>query len=721
MNRPRRATRRAVSALALIAAPLAISAGSGAVRSDWPTFEGNAAANHFSPLRQINRANVDQLAVAWTYELGDMAVSCEPLVLSDRLIVVAREGAIVALDPGNGREIWRTAPKTASSSVRGFAYWRSKDGSEERVLFPTPTSMKALDPRTGQLIPDFEIDLRQGLDRNPAEIRKIAPSSPGRVFENLLIVGSITGENYESPPGDVRAFDIKTGKLVWSFHTVPRPGERGYETWPADAWTYSGGANAWGGHTVDEKRGILYFVTGSAVYDFYGGDRKGDNLFANSLVAVDARTGKYLWHFQAVHHDLWDYDMVASPTLLTVRHKGKSVPAVAAAGKTGFLYVFNRVTGKPLFPIIEKSVPQSDVPGEYSSPTQPFSTLPPFARQVFTAADIDPALPEEERQAFAKRMAEARNEGIFTPPALNRETVQMPGNHGGANWGQTGADQSGRFYVVSIDLPAMLRLSPPVNAEEIEEIAATSGRGAALYAEACQICHGSDRSGQDGIPALEGISARMSEEEIRAVIQNGRATMPAFSHLEQAELDAIVAYLLSDGKEERPTPATPVQATIVAGGDGRQQAPRSPNGTPRYRTGYNQIDFMIKPPWQTLTSYDLNSGNILWQVPVGTVSGRAEPTGRAFIKGGLAITAGELVFVATEADRKLHAYDAVTGKELWAGDLPSHPRGGIVTYAHRGRQFVLVPAAFGGAFSFLKHPGTAKGRNAYVAFALPVR
>lgn len=698
--------------------PAAIGARPAGQVAGWNSFESDAAASHYSPLSDIDRTNVGNLTQAWAYEVGNIALSCEPLVLSDRLILVGENGSIVALDPGTGRQLWRTEDNVAYRGLRGFAYWRSPDGKEERVFLPSATSVRALDPKTGTLYPDFRIDLRQGLDRDPQKIRRIAPTSPGRVFENLLILGSITGENYGSPPGDVRAFDVRTGKLVWSFHTVPRPGERGAETWPADAWSYSGGANAWGGHTVDEKRGIVYFVTGSAVYDFYGGDRKGDNLYANSLVALDARTGKYLWHFQAVHHDLWDYDMVASPTLLTVRRGGKRVDAVAAAGKTGFLYVFDRVTGKPLFPIVERPVPQSDVPGEYSSPTQPFSTLPPFARQSFTAADLDPEMPEPQRRAFAERLRKARNEGIFTPPALDRETVQMPGNHGGANWGQTGADPSGRFYVVSIDLPAMLQLKAPVDKAELARIAAASGRGAAVYTENCAMCHGAERKGQAGIPALSDIGTRMPEADLRSVIRLGRTTMPGFAHLGSDDVDALVTYLRTDGQ------LTSAQ-TQAPGDTSRSAAPeaeaRSPNGSPRYRSGYNQVDFTIRPPWQTLTSYDLNSGKILWQVPVGTAAGRSEPTGRAFIKGGLAITGGGLVFVATEADRKLHAFDSATGKSLWAGSLPSHPRGGLISYRYKGRQFILVTAAFGGMFAMFEMPGSAPGRNSYVAFALPER
>jgi quinoprotein glucose dehydrogenase len=426
------------------------------------------------------------------------------------------------------------------------------------------------------------------------------------------------------------------------------------------------------------------------------------------------RTGRYRWHFQAVHHDLWDYDVVASPTLMTVRKGGKSIPAVVIATKHGFLFAFDRVTGKSLYGIEERAVPPSDVPGEHASPTQPFSSLPPFARQRFTEADIDPGLPAEKREMLAKRVRAARNDGLFTPPTLGRETLQMPGNHGGANWGQTGADPAGRYYVASFDLPAFLQLAAPADPQELEKLAAARGRGAAAYAQNCQMCHGENRAGGDGIPSLVGIGSRLGEAAVREIVLNGRSTMPGFPHLAGGELDALVGFLLADGKVP-PAPPIPSRASPAP-------AMNSPDGSLRYRSGYNQVDLAIRPPWQTVTSYDLGSGRILWQVPVGTAVGRTEPTGRAFVKGGLTITGGGLVFIATEADRKLHAYDSATGAELWSGAIRSHPRGGIVTYTYRGRQYVVVPAGFSGLLSgSLEIPGTPKGENGYVAFALPQR
>lgn len=718
------------AALSLAAcAALVASSGASPRGPGWNAYEGDAGSTHFSSLTQINRHNVDLLRQAWTYPVVDVDLSAEPLVLEDRLIAVGQGYAIVAIDPGTGREIWKTVPNLAGRGIRGFSLWESADGAEQRVIFVSGNYLKALDPATGKLVGGFDVDLREGLGRDPQRIR-VSPSTPGRVFENLIIVGSITGESYESPPGDVRAYDVLTGKLVWRFRTIPHPGDLGYETWPADAWKTAGAANVWGGMSVDEARGIAYFVTGSPVYDFYGADRKGDNLFGNSIVAVEARTGKYLWHFQAVHHDLWDYDLVASPTLMDVRSNGKDVPAVAVSTKHGFLFLFDRVSGAPLFPVEERPVPASDVPGEHASPTQPFSSLPPFARQTFTEPDIDPKLPEQERRALIERMRRSRNEGLFTPPSL-QGTVQMPGNHGGSNWGQQGADRDGHFYVVSFDLPAILQLKEPPKPDEIAAIAAAGGRGAALYAQSCALCHGDTMAGQPGVPSLKGVTERLQYADLRTIIRGGRATMPAFPEIGDVELSALIDFMRTGnsttqapstgGRPEVLEPGAPVSAP-PSPPPPPPQALASPDGQIRYRSDFGQLmtssgGAAIKPPWQTLTAYDLNAGTILWRAPVGAMPGYTGATGMPLVKGGLLVTAGGLVLVATEADRKLHAYDSRTGAELWAGPLPSHPRGGLITYMHAGRQFVVVPAGFGG-YPMTGGTPEERSKNAYVAFAL---
>ncbi len=432
----------------------------------WSDYGGASDAAQYSALSQINRSNVGKLEVAWSYPTADgKKYFFNPLVVDRTMYVMGKNDSIIAVDAVTGKEIWVHAAEPGTSIItdRGINYWESKDHSEHRLLYASNHFLRAIDARTGRDILTFgdqgRVDLKQGLDRDPKTIKLVQSTSPGRVFEDLLILGSATNQGYGSAPGDIRAFDVRTGKLVWAFHTIPRPGEFGYETWPKDAWTRVGGANSWSELSLDEKRGILYAPTASAKYNFYGVDRSGSNLFADCLVALDARSGKRLWHFQMVHHDIWDYDNGTAPKLLTVRHDGKVVDVVAQVTKQGFVWVFDRVTGAPLWPIEERPVPKSDMAGEQTWPTQPFPTAPPpFARQKFTVDDLSPYLSPEDRARFRDRLLSARNEGLFTPPGI-RDTVQMPSNNGGANWGNAAADGAkGLLYVVSKDLPAILKL-----------------------------------------------------------------------------------------------------------------------------------------------------------------------------------------------------------------------------------------------------------------------
>jgi quinoprotein glucose dehydrogenase len=433
----------------------------------WRDYGGAPDSAQYSELAQIDRSNVRKLEVAWSYPTGDNnPYSFNPIVVDGVMYVLAKNNSIVALDAASGAEIWThpAEPNTTLITNRGINYWESKDRSDRRLLYASNHVLHAIDARTGRSILTFgaagSVDLKQGLDRDPSTIRLVQSTTPGRVFEDLLILGSATNQEYGSAPGDIRAFDIRTGKLVWTFHTIPKPGEFGYETWPKDARKRTGGANVWGELSIDEKRGIVYAPTASAKYNFYGVNRPGANLFADSLLALDARTGKRLWHFQMVHHDIWDYDDATGPKLLTVQHDGKPVDIVAEVSKQGFVWVFNRVTGQPLWPIEERPVPRSDMPGEETWPTQPFPTWPPpFARQKFTVDDLRPTLTAEDRAKFRDEILSARNEGLFTPPST-RGTIEMPGNNGGANWSGSAVDPTnGSLFVVSKDLPALLRLA----------------------------------------------------------------------------------------------------------------------------------------------------------------------------------------------------------------------------------------------------------------------
>jgi glucose dehydrogenase len=434
--------------------------------STWHEHLGGADSSQYSSLRQINKSNVKQLQVAWTYPAGEGNYLFNPIVIDGVMYVQAKNNSLVALDALTGKELW-THPFEGPVVQRGINYWESSDRSDRRLLTINGGFLTAVDARTGQTIMSFgdngRADLRAGLDFDWSRIAPIHTNNPGRIFEDIMIVPLMrSGSDYAYVPGDIHAYSVRTGKLLWQFHTVPRPGEVGYETWPKDFWQRSGGGINWSELTIDEKRGIAFIPTGTGKWDFYGADRKGTNLFANSVVALDARTGKRLWHFQTVHHDLWDYDLPAGPKLLTIKHNGKNVDVVIQPSKQGFLYVLDRVTGQPIWPVEERPVPKSDVPGEESWPTQPFPTRPPpFARQTLTEKDINPYIPADEQTLTRERIHNARNEGLFTPPGF-QGTIEIPGSNGGASWATAAVDPvKGTLYIVSHDQPNILMLVPP--------------------------------------------------------------------------------------------------------------------------------------------------------------------------------------------------------------------------------------------------------------------
>ena len=438
------------------------------------------------------------------------------------------------------------------------------------------------------------MNLRDGLRRYPTAgpFGRIQSNNPGKVFENLILLGSSPGEGFLSPPGDVRAFDVVTGKLVWQFHTIPLPGEFGYDTWTKDAWKYAGAANTWGEITVDEKRGIAYFPTGSATYDFYGADRAGANLFGDCLLALDARTGKRLWHFQMVHHDLWDYDNTSAPQLTTVRHAGKMVDAVALAGKTGFLYVFNRVTGAPLWPIEERPVPKSDMPGEKAWPTQPFPTVPPpFAVQKFGPDDINPYILTAEERAHWKQVVDsAKNEGIFTPPSM-RDTVSMPGNQGGSNWGTTASNPgNGTVFVLNLNEPAILKMSPEMPTGGGRAAAGSAALGRVIYDRYCSTCHGADLGGAGNYPSLIDVTTRMGVDTVRTIVTGGKGPMPAFSSdIKELDMNNLVAFLANPAA----APAGPGEVAAVC----RRRAIHLQRPS-WVQAGRPPVKFWAQPCWQ---------------------------------------------------------------------------------------------------------------------------
>ena len=478
---------RSIAAVLLLAGALPVLLRSqpvGVKRSfkTWSEYLGGADSSQYSALDQINKSNVARLEVAWRYSTGDTrGYRFNPLVLDGTMFVLAKNNSIVALDPATGVEKWLHRNEGAVTD-RGMNYWESADRTDRRLLYLNAGMLTAVDARTGNMIASFgdngRVDVRTGLHRDLSRIRRLQTNNPGRIYQNLMIVSlPAGGPGYLASPGDIHAYDIRTGKLEWVFHTVPERGEFGADTWPDAALDTGSGVHNWAEFTVDEARGIVFIPTGTARYDFYGGNRHGANLFANSIVALDAKTGKRIWHFQTVHHDLWDYDLATSPKLLTVKHDGRNVDVVAQASKHGFVFVFERDSGRPLWPIEERPVPQTDVPGEQTSPTQPFPTLPPpFARQSFTERDINPYIPEEARAKFHERFRGYVNKGLFTPPSL-QGTVQIPGNSGGANWGLSAIDPvKGTMYVMSKEAPSLLTLRV-LNANARPDAAGASANG----------------------------------------------------------------------------------------------------------------------------------------------------------------------------------------------------------------------------------------------------
>jgi quinoprotein glucose dehydrogenase len=690
----------------------------------WSDYGGATDSSQYSALKQIDRSNVNKLEVAWIFPTGDTnKYFFNPLVAGGLMYVLAKNNSIVALDAATGKQVWvhETDPNTKLITHRGINYWESADRSDRRLLFASNNFLQAIDAKTGKPIPSFgargRVDLREGLGRDPKTLSLVQSTTPGRVFENLLILGSATNQGYGSAPGDIRAFDVRTGQLVWAFHTVPHPGEFGYDTWPKDAWKTGGGANDWSELSVDEKRGIVYVPTASPKYNFYGADRKGANLFGDCLLALDARTGKRLWHFQMVHHDIWDYDNATAPKLLTLRHNGKMVDAVAQVGKEGFVWVFNRVTGEPLWPIEERPVPRSDMTGEETWPTQPFPLKPPpFARQTFTEKDLSPFIDDpRERARFRDEIQSARNEGMFTPPGLGN-TVEMPGNNGGANWGGAAVDpKNGTLYVVSKDLPAMLKLELE-NTRKASPTDSAEQQGQFIYETNCRSCHQSDRKGQPpAVPSLANVAVRLSREEIGSIVTQGQGSMPAFAKLSSSDLDSLVAYLSNPARATAPVPVPAAQPDAAA---------KPAAETAHYVSGFG---FMITstglspiaPPWSSLTAYDLNEGTIKWKIPLGDVPELAakgfKNTGSHYPKVGPVVTAGGLIFTGTR-DRKVRALDEETGNVLWEAELDSALEGIPAVYEIGGREYLVVCAAAQAAIQ----PGShSEIRGAYVAFALP--
>lgn len=670
---------------------------------DWPMFGGTAENNHYSSLAQINRGNVKQLVVGWRFDTGEQGgLQTSPIVVDGVLYGITPTQKVFALDAGTGKPLWKfDSGITGTQPDRGLSYWSR--GNDKRILVGVLNFVYALDASTGKPVSRFgdhgRIDLQNGLGRNPAS-QSIYMTSPGVIYKDLVIVGGRNPETLPAPPGDIRAYDVRTGKLRWSFRTIPHPGEFGYDTWPKDAWTYAGAANNWAGMTVDVERGIVYVPTGSAASDFYGANRLGDDLFANCLLALNAETGERIWHFQAVKHDIWDRDFPSHPVLLTVKRDGKDVNAVAQTSKQGFVYLFDRLNGKPLFPIEARKYPPSDVPGEVAAAEQVLPTKPePFARQRFTEDLLTDRTPEAHQWAL-ENFRRFRSEGQFVPLSIEKETVIFPGFDGGAEWGGPAADpETGILYVNANDVVWTGALG-----ENTEQ--KTSGRS--IYLSQCAICHQENLAGSPPtFPSLVGVGDRLTSSQIASVIHQGKGRMPGFPNIEDEQRDAVIEFLTTGEIKEL-----------------RSDAPSSepPSASMPYRfKGYRK--FLdpegypaVTPPWGTLNAINLNTGEYAWKIPLGEypelVAKGQKATGTENY-GGPIVTAGGLVFIgATSFDKKFRAFDKATGELLWEATLPFSGNATPATYEVGGRQFVVIAAGGG------KDPKSGSG-GVYVAFTLP--
>lgn len=665
---------------------------------DWPTYGGSLEGTHYSNLAQINRMNVKTLKVAWSFDTGEAGgLETSPVIVDGVLYGITPTQKILALDAATGKLLWKfDSGIKGTQPDRGLAYWSS--GTDRRILVGVMNFLYALNAATGKPIATFgkdgRIDLRDDLGRDP-ERQSVALTSPGIVYRDLIIVGGRDPETLPAPPGDVRAYDVQSGKLRWSFHTIPHPQEFGYQTWPADAWKYSGAANNWAGMAVDPQRGIVYVPTGSAAFDFYGANRAGDDLFADCLIALNAQTGERIWHFQGVRHDLWDRDFPSPPALVTIDREGKKTDAVAQTTKQGFVYLFDRVSGRPLFPIEYRKYPASTVPGEVASALEPLPAKPaPFARQILTEDMLTNRTPAVHARAV-EQFRKFRSEGQFVPFSVGQDTVIFPGFDGGAEWGGPAVDPETAILYVNANEMAWTGALAPDNGENTPK---------ALYMSQCGVCHGEKLAGSPpAMPSLVNVGHRLSGPQIASTIRDGKGRMPAFTNLDDGQIYALVDFLRS-GRSKELSSTEPPPPDVKYRFTGYHKF-LDPDGYPA-----------IAPPWGTLSAINLNTGEYVWKINLGEYPELAakglKNTGTENY-GGPIVTAGGLLFIgASDFDKKFRAFDKASGELLWETMLPFSGNATPATYAVNGRQYVVIAAGGG---KDLRSPSG----GVYVAFALP--
>lgn len=689
----------------------------------WQAYGGSKENIHYSSLTQVDTNNVHNLQVAWEYHTQDAdtanhsQIQCNPIIIDSTLFGTSPQLKLFAVDAATGKQKWVFNPVDSIgnkgiffilNNIRGVAYWT--DGNDRRLFYTAGSYLYNIDAVNGKPDKSFgtdgKIDLRDGLDRDVTDLF-ITATSPGIIYKDLIIMGSRVDEGPVAAPGHLRAFDVRTGKRRWIFHTIPFPGEPGFETWNnREAYKHIGGANAWSGFSLDEEKGILFAATGSASFDFYGGKRTGNNLFANCVLALDAGTGKYIWHFQTVHHDVWDRDLPTPPVLVTIKKNSKNIEAVAQVTKTGFVFLFERETGKPIYSIEERPVPtETDLVGEKLSPTQPFPVLPkPFVRQVFTEQELNDLLPKASYQHLKTELKNYRSGNMFDPPS-KQGTVFLPGLDGGAEWGGPAFDPAtGLLFVNANEMAWLITIVDVKDKTMINETYLDAGKR--LYQSKCMSCHAPNREGGGNNPSLININRRLNEKQLIQLITTGRRMMPAFNQLSIEEKKAIGTFVLDIGSQKKKKFIAPVEVS-----DTFTKVPYNISGYTKFLSKEGLP--AMRPPWGTLNAIDLNTGNLVWKNTLGddeNFAGKGVQTGTENY-GGAVVTAGGLLFIAATKDRKFRAFNKRTGKLLWQVDLPAAGFATPSVYEVKGKQYIVI-ACGGGKLK-------TRSGDVYMVFALP--
>ncbi len=698
--------------------------------ASWQVYGGDNGKMHYSSLSQVDTSNVKELQVAWVYHTFDVdkgsQIQVNPIIIDGILYGVSPQLNLFAVDAATGIQKWVFSPteafkagstftegETISINVcRGVTYYKDDDGGG-CIFYTAGSLLYCVNAQTGKMVSTFgnggTIDLHEGLERDVKNLY-VTSTTPGVIYKDVLIVGTRVAEEAGAAPGHIRAYDVQTGALRWTFHTIPFPGEDGYETWQdKEAYTRAGGANAWAGFAMDEEKGIVFAPVGSATYDFYGGKRKGDNLYANCVLALDAATGKRIWHYQTVHHDVWDRDPPTAPVLVTVTKDGKKVEAVVQVTKGGYIFLLDRATGKPLYPVNETPVPPSELSGEQLSPTQPVPIFfEPFTRQSFTEADLNNLVPDSSYQDIKKRFASYKNGGPYTPPS-KEGTLLSPGTLGGAEWGGPAYDpESGLLYINSNETSNIITMAEVKEDSASATSTRTNGQaGTALYTTTCMGCHGANREGSGVYPSLIGVNKKYDHASFVSLLNSGRRMMPAFKQLSDAEKGAIASFVLEDKTAQKELYHN--EATVK---DDYLKMPYLATGYNRFLTkeGYPANN----PPWGSLTAISLNTGKVVWKDTLGDYpefKAKGIHTGSDNF-GGPVVTAGGLLFIAATKDAKFRAYNKRTGQLLREADLPAAGLATPSVYEVAGKQYIVIACGGGGK-------AKAKSGDAYVAFALP--